>query len=75
MGTKIYRGGTKTIVCPYCMEGDALDYEVRPAAMMCYDGEEDDSECVYHMGDVRDYKCKNCDFGFLVAQGELDSRP
>lgn len=61
------------LVCPSCRSDGSLGeltYRVMPTPrIIFFDGPTEHNE---YCTDVRDYKCRNCDFTFLVEQGALD---
>lgn len=60
------------LTCPACSLGDKLYYEVIGSPVMKF--QSGSAEVTITFDDVRDYRCDNCDFGFMVPQGELDCR-
>jgi rubredoxin len=66
----IFTDTSQVIICPLCQSYEGLEYRVMPSPrIVFYDGATEHNE---YCTDVRDYKCRNCDFTFLVEQGALD---
>lgn len=60
------------IVCPACKcDGQlgSLQYRVLPSTRIEF--ESDDGSHTEYADDIRDYVCKNCDFGFMVEVSQL----
>ena len=74
---ELMRDDERKICCPYCREEDGLHFAVIPEnGRLTYTYDDEDgvaTETTDHLGEVRDYKCLNCDMEFLVPVGVLDS--